>query len=693
MTNTEKKISEMIEQAEVVADPLEKLVEKAKTDPGAPFEPEVLASLADLQERDGAEFQRLRAKLKNIGVPVGKLDKAIAGHGGGCERRVNAADILLELVDESDLFHAPDGRTYADVCIDGERETLEISESGFGKFLHHRYFQETGSAPTPEAMKSVLRQAEAKARYEGPEHEVYVRVAPHSERVYVDLGGPGGQAIEIGPSGSKIIKNPPVRFRRPSGMRRLPVPVHGADVAELRRFLNLRSESDFVLVAHWLIHSLFPARSYPVLVLGGEQGSAKSVTSRILRALVDPNSVPIRALPANERDLMIAATNGHVLAFDNVSTLPPWLSDALCRLSTGGGFATRRNYTDRDEELFNAACPVILNGIASVVTRPDLAERALFIMLEPIPEDQRLPEEQLWAEFEKEGPRILGALLDAISEGLRRLPDIQPSRLPRMADFARMAMARETAFWEAGTFEKAYWDNMDEAVQAGVEADPVATALCALVTRTMRTMRTLNLQDPLWEGITMDLLDELNSVMDQEGGYRGPDWPKTPHALSNRLRRSAPLLRKRGIEIRRGEREGHNRDRIIYIMITSAYEASDRDQMEDQEVHPESEVYHEQEDVESTVPEDTVDLEDVCISLWRYAGSSSASSASSAFRDAGRHGPEAAETADRRNGEQATETALEVETPKPPDGAGNGSAPSAPKDVLPEEDEVYDAED
>src|SRR6266480_818224 len=533
MTNTEKKISEMIEQAEVFADPLEKLVEKAKTDPGAPFEPEVLASLADLQERDGAEFQRLRAKLKNIGVPVGKLDKAIAGHGGGCERRVNAADILLELVDESDLFYAPDGRTYADVCIDGERETLEISESGFGKFLHHRYFQETGSAPTPEAMKSVLRQAEAKARYEGPEHEVYVRVAPHSERVYVDLGGPGGQAIEIGPSGSKIIKNPPVRFRRPSGMRRLPVPVHGADVAELRRFLNLRSESDFVLVAHWLIHSLFPARSYPVLVLGGEQGSAKSVTSRILRALVDPNSVPIRALPANERDLMIAATNGHVLAFDNVSTLPPWLSDALCRLSTGGGFATRRNYTDRDEELFNAACPVILNGIASVVTRPDLAERALFIMLEPIPEDQRLPEEQLWAEF------------------------------------ARMAMARETAFWEAGTFEKAYGDNLDEAVQAGVEADPVATALCALVTRTMRTMRTLNLQDPLWEGITMDLLDELNSVMDQEGGYRGPDWPKTPHALSNRLRRSAPLLRKRGIEIRRGEREGHNRDRIIYIIITS----------------------------------------------------------------------------------------------------------------------------
>jgi hypothetical protein len=56
-----------------------------------------------------------------------------------------------------------------------------------------------------------------------------------------------------------------------------------------------------------------------VLVLSGEQGSAKSTFSTLLRELVDPNTAPLRALPREDRDLFIAASNGHVLAFDNVS--------------------------------------------------------------------------------------------------------------------------------------------------------------------------------------------------------------------------------------------------------------------------------------------------------------------------------------------------------------------------------------
>lgn len=64
-----------------------------------------------------------------------------------------------------------------------------------------------------------------------------------------------------------------------------------------------------------------------------------------------------------------------------------WISDTLCRLATGGGFAVRRLYSDMDEVLFDAARPVILNGIEDIVTRPDLADRAVFLTLEPIPEE------------------------------------------------------------------------------------------------------------------------------------------------------------------------------------------------------------------------------------------------------------------------------------------------------------------
>ncbi len=155
-------------------------------------------------------------------------------------------------------------------------------------------------------------------------------------------------------------------------------------------------------------------------------------------------------MPREDRDLFIAASNGHVLAFDNVSGLPAWISDTLCRLATGGGFAVRQLYTDQDEVLFDAARPVILNGIEDIVTRPDLADRAVFLTLEPIPEERRRPEEELWAAFEAERPRILGVLLDAVAEGLKRLPRDPLPRLPRMADFALWATACETALWPAG---------------------------------------------------------------------------------------------------------------------------------------------------------------------------------------------------------------------------------------------------
>jgi hypothetical protein len=118
-----------------------------------------------------------------------------------------------------------------------------------------------------------------------------------------------------------------------------------------------------VLVVAWLLGALRAGGPYPVLAIAGEQGSAKTVLSKLLRALIDPSVAPVRALPRDERELFIAASNGHVLAFDNLSGLPPWLSDTLCRLTSGGAFSTRRLFTDQDEILFAAARPIILNGI------------------------------------------------------------------------------------------------------------------------------------------------------------------------------------------------------------------------------------------------------------------------------------------------------------------------------------------
>jgi hypothetical protein len=278
-------------------------------------------------------------------------------------------------------------------------------------------------APSSEALQSALNVIEAKAHFDAPERQVHIRVGGLDGRLYLDLCDTTWRAVEIGSTGWRVIDNPPVRFRRAAGMQPLPMPVPGGSIELLRSFLNVQTDTDFVLVVAWALACLRNRGPYPVIVLSGEQGSAKSTFSAILRALLDPNTAPLRALPREDRDLFIAASNGHVLAFDNVSGLPPWISDTLCRLATGGGFALRQLYSDQEEVLFDAARPVILNGIEEIVTRPDLADRAVFLTLEPIQEERRRPEAELWAAFEAVRPQLLGALLDAVVVGLRRLPE------------------------------------------------------------------------------------------------------------------------------------------------------------------------------------------------------------------------------------------------------------------------------
>jgi len=460
----------------------------------------------------------------------------------------------LEAGDE--LFHTATGTAYADLQIDGHRETWPIHSKRFRSWLRRRYYQATGDAPSAAALNAALNLLEARAQFEGPERAVHVRTAEQQGHIYLDLADQAWQAAEIGPDGWRIVAQPPVRFRRPLGMLPLPVPQPGGSLEQFTWLLNLSGRDDLILVTTWLLAALRHGGPYPLLVIAGEQGSAKTVLSKMLRALVDPNVAPIRALPREERDLFIAANNGHVLAFDNLSALPPWLSDALCRLASGGSFAVRQLYTDQDEVLFEAARPVILNGIEDVVSRPDLADRALFLTLPWLSEARRRPEQTLWQEFELLRPRLLGALLDAVSHGLRVLPQVRLDRLPRMADFAHWATACEINLWPAGTFARAYAANRRTAIEDAIDADPVASCV-----------RKLMAERSSWAGHAGDL---LRVVAGHSRGGIGSDrngWPQNPRALAGRLRRAQTSLRALGIEVA-FSREGHAGSRIIRIHAT-----------------------------------------------------------------------------------------------------------------------------
>ncbi len=503
------------------------------------------------------EYDRVREKVaEHLGCRTSTLDREVTdarrkdtGGGDGC--RPAQADLLVEIAAEAEPFRSPDAVACTDIEVAGHRETWPVRSQGFRRWLCRRFYEETGKVPGTEALQAALGVIEARALFDAPERQLFVRVAEHEGRIFLDLADAAWRAVEITARGWRVVERPPVRFRRAAGMRPLPVPEPGGRVETLRRFLNV-GDDDFVLVVAWLLAALRGRGPYSVLALSGEQGSGKSTAAAMLRALVDPNAAPLRALPREDRDLFIAAKNAHLLAFDNVSGIPGWLSDTLCRLATGGGFAVRQLYSDQDEVLFDATRPIVLNGIEDVIGRPDLADRAIFVTLEAIPEEHRRPEAELWAAFEAARPAILGALLDAVAEGLRRLPDVRLPGLPRMADFALWASACETAFTAAGAFWEAYAENREGAIWQVIEADPVASAVRALVADRRR-----------WRGTVSELLTALGELAG-ERLTRSKSWPTTPRALSGRLRRAATFLRRLGVEIA-FLREGRDRRRIVEI--------------------------------------------------------------------------------------------------------------------------------
>ena len=529
------------------------LIERTREVHGTPFQ--YKEAFAKLSNADRATLRQAFKELADF--PNGEFDKLTGAGDGGDGRPTTQANQLISIADTGcTLFHDGD-KAYAEIEVKientGHCETWPVRSPGFRRWLRVRYFDEYGSAPNNEALQSALGTIEAKACFKGPERKVYRRVATgENGSLYLDLCDPAWRAIEVDAKGWRIVDRPPVPFIRSRTMRELPAPEDGG-IEDLRQLLNLAADGDFILAVAWVLAALRDEGPYPVLVLTGEQGSAKSTCARMLRAFVDPCEAPLRSVPRNEQDLFIAARNGHVLAFDNLSgAVPAWLSNALCQLSTDGGFAARKLYTDGEEVVISAERPLILNGIDEVVARGDLADRAIFLTLSAIREADRKPEAELWARFDEARPRILGALLNALAEGVRRHPDVKLDRLPRMADFAKWAVACESAIFEAGAFMRAYTGNRADAIESVIDANPVASAI-----------RELMEKRASWAGTATELLTELEGTA---GGAvtkgNGKEWPTSGRSLGRRLNWLSSALRPVGIEIDR-EREGRARRIVI----------------------------------------------------------------------------------------------------------------------------------
>jgi hypothetical protein len=499
---------------------------------------EAILSFATIRRSDPSQWERWRSiltKYQKVDVIEYMLCEPPRIDGGGWES--NAARLIgLALRSGIEFFHDLEQHGWASVQVDEHWENYPLRSRAFYLFLLRIYYRDTGESAGGRALRVVLEIFEARALFDGPECQVHLRVAQQDGKLYLDLCDDAWRAIEIDAEDWRIVDRPAPKFRRSRGSQALPDPEHDGSLDELRSFLNVDTEG-WTLIKAFLVAALRPALPCPILVAKGEQGAGKSTACRAISSLVDPRTSALRGAPREVRDLVAAARNSWLVCFDNLSHLTQDLADAACRLATGGGFGGRELYSDYDEAVFDATRPLVFNAIPDLgATRPDFLDRALIIDFHDVEPQARRDERRFWREFDAARPRILGALLDAIVIGLRKLPSLAFTQLPRMADFATWASACEEGLGLAhGEFLITYETNRADSRNLALEFSPLYEPLRELAQEG-------------FSGSTAELLIRLNSIA-SEHSRRSVRWPKAPNALANALRRMASNLRGAGIDL------------------------------------------------------------------------------------------------------------------------------------------------
>ena len=234
--------------------------------------------------------------------------------------------------------------------IGEHQETWPIRSQTFKRYLAKRFFDEEGKAMNSDALSAAINLIEAKALFEG-ENTRYTSASRNTRARSTSTC-----VTQTGRLRSRL-KGWQVLGRFSSSVS--PIEGHvattgaraGGSIDRFLRFLNVDDETWRRSWRGWWRRSA-PVARIQCWRCSPNRGPGKSTTGRFLRDLVDPNATPLRAEPRDGRDLMIAANNSGASPTTTSRTCRHGFPDAFCRLSTGGGFATRELYTDQDEVIF-----------------------------------------------------------------------------------------------------------------------------------------------------------------------------------------------------------------------------------------------------------------------------------------------------------------------------------------------------
>ena len=475
---------------------------------------------------------------------------------GDCDRcksppdeKDSASTILVKLALKRYSFGVSDSGETFGVPTQGPKvvQLLRGGKTSLRSQLSRLYYGTKGKAAPQQALADALLVLQGMAE-EATESSMFQRVARHGGALWLDIGDNTGRAVKIADARWTIEPAAPVLFRRTALTAPLPDPVAGGSLDELWSWLNVTTE-DRPLLAAWLVATLYDSIPHPVLGLFGEYGTGKTTATKVLVSILDPSPVPIRKPPKDADSWVTAAAGSWVVGLDNLFSVQDWLSDSLCRAVTGEGDVRRQLYADNALVVFAFRRCLVVNGIDLGSLNGDLADRMLTINLDVIDDADRLDEGELWPRWKEAHPRILGAVLDLAASVVALLPSVRLARKPRMADFAKILYAVDQVLGTEGLAR--YMQAQQKMASDALTGDPFVAVMAEKLTGT-------------FTGTAKELLYEVAPTDEKWRPPKG--WPATPRAVTTKLHRQAPVMRKAGWTVT--DDGGANHDNAVRWTIT-----------------------------------------------------------------------------------------------------------------------------
>jgi len=398
------------------------------------------------------------------------------------------------------------------------------------------------------------------------EREICTRIGCNAGKIYLCLYDKEHRVIEIDAEGWRIIDEheAPVLFI-PSSSGAIPVPERGGSINDLREFMNV-NDDDFRLIVGWLLASLNPDVDRPILWVNGEKGYGKTGLTNLLKKLIDPDTTGALAPVNSVRDFKVVASSRYIVGLDNISKITKKWSDTFCRMVTGISFVARKLYTDSTTFSIRSHNSLIINGKNLMPTYDDLEDRCFCITLQKLDKTNRKSKEEINTLFEQKRPKILGALLDAVSAALKNT-DYNKDIDARMLDTCRFIIkAADTGSlpFSDDDFIATIMKKRDEANSFEISSEPLANIIYAMVEEKLKTEDNAA-EIEVYSGTTRDL---FNKVSEHAQTAEKKELPQETRTFGRRLKEvSKEILSQYGVTAKFGR---NSKNRLVTIKYTSS---------------------------------------------------------------------------------------------------------------------------